>query len=484
MEKLKVALAGTFRPIFHGDMKSVLRHSIEVLKKKSAEMGFELIPVEKGMETLSDAQEVAARLEKEGADLVIIQNSSFADGDMILPFFKTSPRLAVWAVEETTDSGPLPLNSFCATNLYVSIAGRYSNGYDKPVKWLYGNADTEMFRRRFETTVRALTAINNLKGSKNLQRGDTEFGYHDLKYDTARLNRIFGVTVEKLELDEFYSEYEASMKDSALDAKVADIKKESSGMVASEPDVRKSAVAEVAFEKIITKHNASALSFRCWPEVPGKISLMVCSTIGRLNQSNSALGPDKIAATETDVLGAISMMTLKYLSGREVVLMDLSGWDMKTDSIYIWHCGNIPKSWFDKSGFTLANHFNRDKMGLVRDGKMKPGGLTALRFLESDASAFLATGNFYEREKPIYKGCSSWMNSLRINGRETSSEGFMNTLLVNAVPHHLAYVDADLTTDVNEFCAWLGIGVMEPIPYRDYLQRPVPIRSEILNPKH
>ncbi len=484
MEKLRVGLAGTFRPIFHGDMKSVLRHSIEVMKKKSAEMNFELIAVEKGMETLSDAEVVARQLESQGADLVVIQNSSFADGDMILPFFSTSPRLAIWAVEETTASGPLPLNSFCATNLYVSIAGRYAPGYDKPVKWLYGDAESIEFASRFDTTVRALTAIKNLSNAKILQIGDTEFGYHDLKYDTEKLKKIFGVTVEKLELDEFYGEYEAAMKNGALDAKVADIKKESSGVVASEPDVRKSAGAEVAFEKIITKHDAAALSFRCWPEVPGKIALMVCSTIGRLNQTNSSLGPDKVAATETDVLGAISMMALKYLSGREVVLMDLSGWDMKSDSIYIWHCGNIPASWFDKSGFKLSNHFNRDKMGTVRDGRMKAAGLTALRFLESDASAFLAAGRFYERESPIYKGCSSWMRDLRINGQKTSSKDYMNTLLVNAVPHHLAYVDKDITTDVNEFCAWLGIGVMNPIRYQDYLQRPEPIKPEILNPKH
>jgi len=484
MKKLKVALTGTFRPIFKGDMKSVLNHSIKVLEKKSTELGFEFIPISKGMETLSDADAVSKELEAKGVDLIVIQNSSFADGDMILPFFKSSARLAVWAIEETTMSGPLPLNSFCATNLYVSIAGRYAPGYDRPVKWLYGDAESAEFGRRFDTTIRALTAIKNLKDAKILQIGDIEFGYHDLKYDIEKLEKIFGVTVEKLELDEFYGEFEAAMKNGALDAKVAEIKKESGTIEASEADVKKSAGAEVAFEKIITKHDAAAVSFRCWPEVPGKIGLMVCSTVGRLNQANSALGPDKIAATETDVLGAISMMTLKYLTGREVVLMDLSGWDMKTDSIYIWHCGNIPKSWFDKSGFKLSNHFNRDTIGLVRDGKMKPGELTALRFLESDASAFLATGNFYEREKPIYKGCSSWMKDLKINGQATSTDDYMNTLLVNAVPHHLAYVDRDVTTDVNEFCAWLGIGIMNPIRYQDYLQRPMPIGPEILSPKH
>ncbi len=467
MQKLKVALAGTFRPIFKGDMRSVLNHSIEVIEKKSEELGFDFIPVHKGMETLADAEEVARDLEAKNVDFVVIQNSSFADGNMILPFFSCSSRLAIWAVEESTTGGPLPLNSFCATNLYVSIAGRYAPGYDRPVKWLFGDAESAQFGRRFEVTVRALTAIKNLKDAKILQIGDTEFGYHDLKYDSENLRSIFGVTVEKLELEEFYAEYETAMKDGGLANRVNEIVKESNGADTSEADVSKSAGAEVAFERIIAKHNASAVSFRCWPEVPGRIGLMVCSTIGRLNQ----LDHNTIAATETDVLGAISMMTLKYLSGRETVLMDLSGWDQKNDSIYIWHCGNVPKNWFDKSGFRLANHFNRDKMGTVRDGRMKPTDLTALRFMENDASAFVANGKFYERESPIYKGCSSWMNDIRINGQPTSSEDYMNTLLVNAVPHHLAYVDEDITSEINEFCAWLGIEIMKPVKYQDYLQR-------------
>ncbi len=475
MEQLKVALAGTFRPIFKGDMRSVLNRSIKVIEKKSAELGFDFIPVHKGMETLADAQSVAQELEDKKVDFVVIQNSSFADGDMILPFFKSSARLAVWAVEETTSSGPLPLNSFCATNLYVSIAGRYAPGYDKPVKWLFGDAESAQFGRRFDVTVKALAAIKKLRDAKILQIGDTEFGYHDLKYDAEKLGKIFGVRVEKLELDEFYGEYEAVMRNGSLGNKVADIIEESSGVDTSEPDVRKSAGAEAAFEKIIARHNASAVSFRCWPEVPGKIGLMVCSTIGRLNQQDH----NTVAATETDVLGAISMMALKYLSGRETVLMDLSAWDQKSDSIYIWHCGNIPKSWFDKSGFRLANHFNRDKMGTVREGKMKPTELTALRFMENDGSAFLANGKFYERESPIFKGCSSWMNDLRINGQPTSSQDYMNTLLVNAVPHHLAYVDKDITTEVNELCAWLGISMMNPVKYKDYLQKPEPMSSAV-----
>jgi L-fucose isomerase-like protein len=466
MNKLKVALAGTFRPIFHGDMKGVLNNSIEILKKKSVELDFDFIPVTRGMETLGDAETVAKQLEAEKVDLVVIQNSSFADGDMILPFFRTSARLAVWAVEETTTTGPLPLNSFCATNLYMSIAGRFSGKYDRPVKWLYGNASSEIFSRRFDTTIRALRAVKKMKQSKILMIGELVPGYHDEKFDPEKLRNIFGITIERIDLDEFYKEYESVGGNGEVAAKVKEIKEESSGSVVPDLHITNSARAEVAFQKMISNHQASAITFRCWPEVPGKIALMVCSTIGRLNQT------DTVAATETDVLGAISMLTLKYLSGRETVLMDLSAWEIQSDSIYIWHCGNIPKSWFDSSGFRLSTHFNRDTIGVVREGKMKSCEVTALRFLENDSSAFLASGRFSDKGSPLYKGCSAWMNDLKINGRPIKSEDYMNTLLVNAVPHHLSYVDKDLTTDVNEFCAWLGIKIMEPVYYQDYLQRP------------
>ncbi len=467
MKKLKVALAGTFRPIFKGDMKSVLNHSIDIIKKKSVELDFDFIPVSKGMETLSDAKTVAKQLEEEKIDLIIIQNSSFADGDMILPFFSTSARLAVWAVEETTVSGPLPLNSFCATNLYMSIAGRFSNGYDKPVKWFYGNAESEDFSSRFEPTIRALSAIKKLQQSKIILIGDLVPGYHDVKFDAAKLKKIFGVTVESIPLDEFYDEYDRVINSEKIQENEKEIISEASGIDVVNSDITKAARAEVAFKNLIKKHEASAITFRCWPEMPGKTGLMVCSTIGRLNQTQT------VAATETDVLGALSMLALRYLSGREVVLMDLSAWDKASDSIYIWHCGNIPKSWFDEKGFRLSNHFNRDTIGVVRDGKMKEGEVTGLRFQESDSSAFLIAGSFSDKDSPRYKGCSSWMNNLKINGKQVSSEDFMNTLLVNAIPHHLAYVDKDITTEVNEFCAWLNINVMESVPYQDYLQKPI-----------
>ena len=51
MTKLKIALIATFRPIFQGDMKGVLKKSIEKISSLGKELDFDFIPFETGMET-------------------------------------------------------------------------------------------------------------------------------------------------------------------------------------------------------------------------------------------------------------------------------------------------------------------------------------------------------------------------------------------------------------------------------------------------
>ena len=47
MNKLKVALVGTIRPIFKGDMRGVPKQSIDILKTKSKNLEFDFIPIKR-----------------------------------------------------------------------------------------------------------------------------------------------------------------------------------------------------------------------------------------------------------------------------------------------------------------------------------------------------------------------------------------------------------------------------------------------------
>jgi len=53
-------------------------------------------------------------------------------------------------------------------NLNMSELDRFMFYLNKDAKWFYGYPDDELFKRRFEVTVRALRAIKNIRGSKFL----------------------------------------------------------------------------------------------------------------------------------------------------------------------------------------------------------------------------------------------------------------------------------------------------------------------------
>jgi len=465
MNKLKIAIAGTFRPIFQGDMKGVLDESIRKLSMLSIELDFDFIPITKGMETIEDAYSVKKQLDEEGADFILLQNSSFADGSMLMPFLDSKANLGIWAVPEPSDSGPLPLNSLCATNLYMSIPGRYAKDYNKSIKWFFGSPSDPEFVLRFVITVNALKAIKSLSQTKILMLGDIAPGFYNLTSDAVKIKEIFNVDIIKVELDELYDEYK-SVENINRDNKINEIISQSSDVKTSKEAINKSAILEDALQNLVSRYDVKAVGIQCWPDIPQKLGVMVCSTVGRLIENGVMM------ACEGDIMGSLSMLVLEYISGNKPMLMDLSSWDKKNDSVYAWHCGNIPKSWYNEDGFVLENHFNRKTIGMVRNGYLKDCKVTTLRLFENDRTALIAGGSFYQKDLPRYKGVGGWMKDLQINGESVSGYDFMNTILVNKVQHHLAYINTDITDVLNEFCAWLNIKPLSNLSYKNYLQLP------------
>jgi len=99
----------------------------------------------------------------------LIQNSSFSAGDIIPHLARVRGRMGLWAVPETTDSGPLPLNSFCGMNMYSSIIGQYLKEEGIPFKWFFGDINGEFFGPRFDATLKVLQNIKTLSKAKTVE---------------------------------------------------------------------------------------------------------------------------------------------------------------------------------------------------------------------------------------------------------------------------------------------------------------------------
>jgi len=112
MKKLKIGLVGLIQLNYRGNKQEVYARSIDGLNALSKEMNFEFYYRKDFVVTKADAIEAKKEMERENVDLLLIQSTSFSSGFLIQELAQFNAYIGLWAVPESTKSGPLPLNSF------------------------------------------------------------------------------------------------------------------------------------------------------------------------------------------------------------------------------------------------------------------------------------------------------------------------------------------------------------------------------------
>lgn len=466
MQKLNVGLVGCYQSGFNERVVLTgLGRSIEDLEELSKTKNFNFYPIREGVFDRNSAIKAKKELEAKGVDFLLIQNSSFAPGEIILPLATMNVRLGLWAVPEPTDEGPLPLDSsFCGMNLYASIIGHYLRDHRISFKWFFGNVKDELFLARFDLTLRILSALKSLSRSRLALVGGIASGFYDLYFDERSLKSRFGITVSNCELGEVLSKAKG-YKGSQVSSMAEEIRKEGKNKDVDPRDFEKAARVYLALEEMATKNRYQSLAVSCWPKFQDEYQLNVCSVVGRLNQNGIT------TSCEGDIPSALSMLLLNYLSHRRSTLMDLVKFDSGDDSLLMWHCGPTAQCWADREGMTYCTrHF--DGLGMINDMVFQPQPTTIMRITQEGRKMFLATADILSSSKKSYDGSRGWFGNLKLNNEKVSALDFINTVLVHRMQHHFPIASGDLTNELMEVCSWLGIEPLEAIPYRSYLQNP------------
>ncbi|NIV39643.1 MAG: hypothetical protein GWN58_62615, partial [Anaerolineae bacterium] len=182
--------------------------AVAALKRLAAAWSFDLMAVEAGVQTAEQAEMARSQLEHAGVDFVLVQASSFALGDVLLPLAQLDVPLGLWAVPEPALEGEIPLNSFTGLNLFASIVRVNLGARRCPFKWFYGTPDDDRFQRRLRLTVQALTALKRLRQTRIALVGNVAPTFYNLTYDPAGIAARLGVQVEQRALDEVFRRVE------------------------------------------------------------------------------------------------------------------------------------------------------------------------------------------------------------------------------------------------------------------------------------
>ena len=468
MKRVKVGYVSMIQLNFRGDKEWVREKSIGDLQALAEAFAFDLYIHPDFVVTPEDADVAAKALEAEQVDLALCQNTSFCSGYLIQRLARLDAAIGLWAVPETTETGPMPLNSFCGINLSAAIITHYLKAYPIRYKWFYGYKEGDLLTERLRLTLDALRAVKNLRGAKVALVGGIAPGFDNFYDDERLIEHRFGVRVDRLvefgDIERRANGYREEELVAYVDSMVASsshvTEKGRKGLV-------KYARMHTAYEDLAKEGQYAAIASTCWPRPRTQMGMVSCAAFARLGDSGI------LTACEGDVLTAISMLALQYVAQDVPTHMDLSEFHEADETVLLWHCG-IGSKFYAKGGKVgVEEHFNPgpkdpSKGWLIQSPvttmEFAPMHATVMRFTNECSKMFLMGGDFVD-EKKSHDGSRGWMGNLSFNGERISLRDLLSTILTNGFHHHYPLVKGDVTAQLKELCYWLDLGLLPKVPY-------------------
>jgi L-fucose isomerase-like protein len=476
MERVRIGLTGAVHPNMPGDDTGLYAAVIDRMTALAGTLGFDLSVFREPLRSEDDGRKARDFMDGERVDFTLVFNASLPYGRVILPLARVRSRLGLWSVPEPTRDGVLQLNSFCGTNMLGAIVGNYLRHHRIPFKWFYGLPGSDQFLERFRVTLRALHALKRLSTAHIAQVGGLADGFEDMYVDERVLEKRFGTALQtRFTVEEIVQRAE-KIPEREVASELQTLKAEGplAARVIRTEHVDRSTRVFMALRDFAREGAFDALAVSCWSRFQQVYGVAVCAAMSRLNQ----LG--LVAPCEGDVTSAVMMLALNAMNGSRAALNDLVAFDEEDRSLNLWHCGVAPACWADAGGVTWDAHFNIGRYagetwqgdGLVANMSFKPGAVTIAALNDELDNLFLLTGKVMEKRG--FEGSSGWVDELALNGQPVDLPTLMNTILVRRVNHHYPTAFGDLTAELNELAAWAGVSVLDPVPYRPYLQNPRP----------
>lgn len=473
MKKLRVTLAGQYHPNFVGDQKGKFAKAKKELEDLSSEWNFDLYVYPKEIYNEKDGIEAAHVIKEKKTDLLLLFAAAFPSGTVIEAVAESAPFLGCWAHSEQVGTETLEYNSLCGINMNISILKQYMTGLNKKAKWFFGGKGDKLFEKRLQVTIRALTAIINLSGARIALVGGIAAGFDNQYYDERKIYERFGVKVTR---DLEFSD----VKNKALGYSCKDITPiidEMSNNYCEITDIAKTTLEKQArvlkaYQDIAREGNLDAIAGNCWPRFRSEMGMVPCAVIGQLNQEGLP------TACEGDVYGALTQLSLKYITKDPSIVVDLINYDFDDDSILLWHCGIGCRQLAKDGSLKLNRQFNPSMV----DGKgmqyFAPAtemifdkmDATVARYSDEGSKLFLITGEFSNPEKHSYAGSRGWLFNLKLNGEPIKAKDLMSTIFAEGLQHHLVVGKGNVSDELLEIATWLDITPVELTKYKNYLQ--------------
>ncbi len=411
--------------------------------------------------TLDEAEAVAAYFRREGVDGLILSPLDFGDERSAVKVAEQmSLPVLLFATKEPPANNDAMLSrvsdSYCG-NLSMA-AGLHRRKIPFYYAGLFFPNEPEL-RAAVMDFAGAVAVVKGLRNARIGQVGVRPSAFETVAFDEIAMARKFGQNVIPAELSDLVDQAQRIAEDDPrVLAAVAKARAEAATITVAEDYLLNSARLEVALTDFWQRNRLSAMAIQCWPAIGKLMKISLCALYGRM--TDAAM----LTACETDVLGAVSML-VSYQSALGASAPHFIDWTIQhrdhPNRLLAWHCGNGPTSLAaDPGKVALRSRTNMsgelpveadDAMAGLVQFQVKPGRVTLCRLVEYDGQwKMLIAGGEIIPSNETLGGTWSWV--------EVSDHARLyRTLVEEGFIHHASMIHGDQRAALLQACKFLDI---------------------------
>ena len=414
------------------------RRAIEELRRT----GCEVIEAETPR-TVSDAVEIAAQLRDGAIDVVLLFFCTWVAEEIPLALvgeLRDVP-LLIWALPYLDRDIPMPspISGLVGSGSNIRRSG-------KRFVWLIGPVTAAQVRQ----VVRA-AAAGKVAGSLRRARfgmiGPACPGMLDVAVDEADLQKALGARAIHIELDTLL---EAAQAASPVEAASA-----ARGLIAQTGgtrDIGEEALADnlrlyLGIRELVRRNELDAYCVRCWPELRNQHKITPCAAHALMSQDGFA------NTCEVDLPALITTFILNRLAGTPAFNFDITAYLAGEGAIQFAHCGAAAPTLAGDPKRALVRTHMRTGTGATVEFPFPEGTATLAKLLRPLDGKWRL---FVSRCRVVPSG-DGVRGSVATVIPEPTAAAFMDTMMREAVEHHVALVYGDWTSELAHFCEFTGV---------------------------
>jgi len=402
------------------------------------------------VETYEDAKKCAElfKMNRDNIDGIIVILPNFGDEKGIATTLKLAGLDVPVLIQASSDAidkmgRDFRRDAFCGKISICSVFYQYGIPFT-----LTKNHTCKIHSEDFKSDIyrfdRICQIVKRIKSARFGQIGTRPNAFETVRY-SEKILEFNGITIEPIDLSEIFGEIShLEDENQKVKEKIKFIKNYTSTTIFPESDVLKLAKLAVVVENWVSEKELDGFAFQCWPSIQDNFGIVPCAVMSMFSEG---LVP---AACEVDISGLIGMYILQVASGKPSAILDWNNnYGDDPNKMVLFHCSNLPKSFFKDTKMTIHPIIGDDKpdssYGAIQ-GRIKEGPCTLLRIetddLYGDIKALLVRGNYTDDPLDTFGG----FGVIKV----PNLQNVLKTLCREGFAHHVAASLSEVDEIVNE----------------------------------